>query len=1310
MSCHKRKPDEEEREKGSPCKAKRACFQEGSPSSQTGANQLSEKNVRVYSDAERQRILSILETEFDNELQAKEDEIMEVQERIIQTQRILQYLCYAVVSDFYSREKTITSVASTRQRRIHPAVKKLLSGKGPPGAPDLAQNVTIPAEGSFASSSSGSSKHVEVKDNDVLSRSVSPVSCESVSGKDKKVPRYIPPKPKLKPNAGNVSEPIRGGQNKVKTILVVGNVSKWLPPDSRDDAASHKWMVYIRGPKGAPNISSFVSKVRFFLHPSYRPNDVVQVVCPPFQLSRRGWGEFPIRVQVHFSNSLNKPVDIIHNLKLDRTYSGLQTLGSETVAEVWIHREQPTEIILEEKPSETTCDPLIVKTEPVDEIADSSWRENEMTISTSTNLSSSQQETSDNLEKDAKNSNPSAGKNSRIHLKQTEKEESPSKKIFNSVVAETNLIDNFSAADKIKLEPLERERDLVSTDVLSSSLGDSKQRKPLLSSMNVLLSPTKAILTGSSTTTVSQTNSSVVCSPSKLITNSSALLSSPTKPGTQLVKCVDSQGKVRLLQVRTDVLPKILRKGTATISTTPPAAQENLAKPIAGTPRKESSSQLPVPQNLIAAPETLSAKVVPQTTSHLPIQTTAPIPIQTSATPATLQATTKIILPSSKVPVQSSQTPVKSQPSAAQSVLQVPPQTTPKVVLTSPVKIQGGPRLSLSPGAGPVLRLVRPAGNANVRPMLVPASSANQQIIRLPAAAAANGSRPLYVLKDGKLFMMKSALGAAAGGSRISSAPTLNVASVTTSASLSSQDTRVTTSATVPSTSSKSLVIPQITTAVNQLVKGSSASALVTASTPESKGNEGVPVSSLGNQPMLTINPTVLLKPRSLVAAVPTAVRMSVPKSSLIANETLQTANKANSLLAQRLPPHSSSSTPTLPRLSVKSGKSLLKPAVSLLKSNMASAATANKSSSSAVSLLRPPLSPSVLGKSDVVTANKRIILGRTTGSSSITTTSQQALTYREVLKSVVKYCPNGGEDDVWRAVRWMIRNLPLINSEAKHPEFKILHPYSAPNEEIFCSWNIGKQRACEWLRAKIARSLLRDAGWDLQNVWTTREIVLWARFHGYTPGLSVADKPQPRDSSCGGDCVNPIATICAYGEIAAVEEWLTAQERSSSLSSASRISDVTGPSDESEEEIDIVSSGSPLQTKIKQEPGVLHTHKETDEMPLEPHLHSIGDIVLKSLKRLGLRVSSEEIVPGVHYPAAHRMLIQAVQSLAEDLSRRAFSEAWGRDISRRPRNVEPSNVCSALCHRPEFDLFTCAGLGVKAVSDSIIDKSSKKI
>lgn len=53
---------------------------------------------------------------------------------------------------------------------------------------------------------------------------------------------------------------------------------------------------------------------------------------------------------------------------------------------------------------------------------------------------------------------------------------------------------------------------------------------------------------------------------------------------------------------------------------------------------------------------------------------------------------------------------------------------------------------------------------------------------------------------------------------------------------------------------------------------------------------------------------------------------------------------------------------------------------------------------------------------------------------------------------------------------------------------------------------------------------------------------------------------------------------MCEYGEIVAVEKWLTAQERSSALSSTSHISDLISPSDESEEEIDITSSSSPSQ------------------------------------------------------------------------------------------------------------------------------------
>uniref|UniRef100_A0A4W3I6Y2 YEATS domain-containing protein 2 n=1 Tax=Callorhinchus milii TaxID=7868 RepID=A0A4W3I6Y2_CALMI len=127
----------------------------------------------------------------------------------------------------------------------------------------------------------------------------------------------------------------------IKKTIVVGNVSKYIPPDKREenDQSTHKWMVYVRGSRKEPTIDHFVKKVWFFLHPSYKPNDLVEVSEPPFHLTRRGWGEFPVRIQIHFKDLRNKRIDIIHQLKLDRTYTGLQTLGAETVVDVELHRD-----------------------------------------------------------------------------------------------------------------------------------------------------------------------------------------------------------------------------------------------------------------------------------------------------------------------------------------------------------------------------------------------------------------------------------------------------------------------------------------------------------------------------------------------------------------------------------------------------------------------------------------------------------------------------------------------------------------------------------------------------------------------------------------------------------------------------------------------------------------------------------------------------------------------------------------------------------------------------------------------------------
>lgn len=46
-----------------------------------------------------------------------------------------------------------------------------------------------------------------------------------------------------------------------------------------------------------------------------------------------------MRCQLVFKNQLNKPVDVIHHLKLDKTYSGRQTLGNESIVELTLYDE-----------------------------------------------------------------------------------------------------------------------------------------------------------------------------------------------------------------------------------------------------------------------------------------------------------------------------------------------------------------------------------------------------------------------------------------------------------------------------------------------------------------------------------------------------------------------------------------------------------------------------------------------------------------------------------------------------------------------------------------------------------------------------------------------------------------------------------------------------------------------------------------------------------------------------------------------------------------------------------------------------------
>ncbi|XP_046357383.2 YEATS domain-containing protein 2-like [Haliotis rufescens] len=276
-------------------------------------------------EAAIRKIESIIRAQFEAEIRHKEAEISVADQRLNQSRLVVDRLRACIVACHYS-----SSIPGSKDKSqppsIHPTVKARL-GKAP-------ATVT-----SSAAHDGERETGTDVRPQDQLMGNEEAPAGADASSSDKQV-QPVPPSVLLSPDK---IVDTRGARFKIKKKIIVGNISKFIPLEHREvnDQSTHKWMVYVRGPKDKPNIDTFVKKVWFFLHPSYKPNDLVEITQPPYHLTRRGWGEFPVRVQLHFHDTRNKRVDVIHNLKLDKTCTGLQTLGSETIVEIELERETP---------------------------------------------------------------------------------------------------------------------------------------------------------------------------------------------------------------------------------------------------------------------------------------------------------------------------------------------------------------------------------------------------------------------------------------------------------------------------------------------------------------------------------------------------------------------------------------------------------------------------------------------------------------------------------------------------------------------------------------------------------------------------------------------------------------------------------------------------------------------------------------------------------------------------------------------------------------------------------------------------------
>ncbi|CAG4964142.1 unnamed protein product [Colias eurytheme] len=338
-----------------------------------------EEPPKINEEEKIDRIKKIIHREFANEVEARENEVMLIDQRMTTARRYLHQLRYTLVNNYYKDQKLqltasqinddiaaqaeprakteVAQVLRDGQRRLHPSVRKLLGKKtadldeifkfrGPRNKTRKDYSAMLQTRNYTISADSTKTLRPEVPEDQKEPQDIIP----ETSNRPKKIPRHIEPKVE---NVLTLDE-ITRNKMKHRYRIIIGNTSKYVPPASRLDRSTHKWLLYVRGPQASPDLSAVVTSVTARLHHSYAPHHVVHLRKPPFHISRRGWGEFPVSLELHFPRpDVNRPAVLTHTIALDRHYTGLQTLGAETVVDVWLY-STPEMLKYEYKDDDTT--------------------------------------------------------------------------------------------------------------------------------------------------------------------------------------------------------------------------------------------------------------------------------------------------------------------------------------------------------------------------------------------------------------------------------------------------------------------------------------------------------------------------------------------------------------------------------------------------------------------------------------------------------------------------------------------------------------------------------------------------------------------------------------------------------------------------------------------------------------------------------------------------------------------------------------------------------------------------------------------
>uniref|UniRef100_A0A8D0E9M7 YEATS domain-containing protein 2 n=1 Tax=Salvator merianae TaxID=96440 RepID=A0A8D0E9M7_SALMN len=1297
-------------------------------------HKIAEQSAR---DAAVLKIETIIKEQFSIEMKSKEHEIQVIDQRLIEARRMMDKLRACIVANYYASAGLLKVGEGTKTYDPmvfnHPSIKKFLESPSRSSSPANQESETL----SVNHSESESSQHTDClsgKDNgsldaeerlsSQLDQRLSKNSGQSTSG----IARGH--KTGLR-NAGTRND--EHSRLYVKKTIVVGNVSKYIPPDKREenDQSTHKWMVYVRGSRREPSIDHFVKKVWFFLHPSYKPNDLVEVREPPFHLTRRGWGEFPVRVQIHFKDSRNKRIDIIHHLKLDRTYTGLQTLGAETVVDVELHRHSLREeyIFSHSSDSELSDAPTsshlplnmqapVKASSPVKQVHDS------ITHSSS-----------------EKGFSTEAERHMTFYSLPSSLERTPTKLTAQKV--------SFGSHGNSAFQPIAASCKIVPQGrIPSPAESPGKSFQPITMSCKIVSgspistpSPSPLPRTPTSTpvhmkqgtaTPVVNNPYVIVDKPGQPVTAVASSAGSPASKATSISQASHGTGSPVSKIHGSSFMTSAVKQEDSLFATMPPLC------PIG------SHSKVQSPKSMTGGLGTFTKVIIKQEPGEVPQQPTAPTtatgtqtavqqfvtvkgshmialsPQKQIVSSGEGSTTSKVIgvpvgsaLPKQAVAIGGGQILVaKSSPSVAKAV-------GGKQVIT-----QGVAKAIVSGGGGTIVaQPVQTLTKAQVPATGAPKSGSQGSVmatLQLPATNLANlanlppGTK-LYLTTNSKnpsgkgklLLIPQGAILRATNNANLQSGSAASGATGTQSTNTGLSQHLTYTSYILKQTPQGTFLVgqPSHQSSPKPATSGTVIQSNASAGTSSVQGHQALKVITGHKTAALFAQPVDNASSCSSPAAGPVVkalgqqqqIPASAGQAAAAPNKTsaptvvsiaswVTTPASGKTAVSGLLKIHSSSSSPqhavlTVPsqlkQLSMSPGsggvQTILMPVNKVIQSL----------SSSKVSTITPVTSANaVVPSPSAVPVAKVKLEPDLTGQSCSSAVSQDGqVTVKAEESAELGNYNIGAEylDNLQQLLTAIVKKVPLIAERTEDT-----NSFCASSVEQYYSWNIGKRRAAEWQRALTVRKILQEIiekNPKFHNIvpLKTKQVVHWCRSRGYTP-------PDP-EALRNEDSLEDVLTQID-NEPECLSSYTTGEELCQKLEEMERY---LKREPDNDEEVDILTVTEPLKMNIKKEP---EEKQEEAKFYLAPQPAS--EFVRETVQQVGISLQPVELHKNIYASVIEDMILKATEQLTSDILREAFAiGCQAAPRNRTPREITLMNIHQAICNIPFLDFLTNKHMGI---------------